>query len=153
MGNTYSQIYIQIVFAVKGRANLIHPKWRDELHKYICGIVTKNQQKVFAVGGVTDHVHIVVSMRPNISISDLVRDIKASSSKWINEKQFVEGKFQWQSGFGAFSYAQSQLNNVIAYVDNQESHHQKQTFKEEYIDLLEKFEIDYEQQYLFDPIE
>ena len=106
-----------------------------------------------AVGGVADHVHIVVSMRPNISISDLVRDIKASSSKWINEKQFVEGKFQWQSGFGAFSYAQSQLNNVIAYVNNQESHHQKQTFKEEYIDLLEKFEIDYEHQYLFDSIE
>lgn len=153
MDNACTQLYVQFIFAVKGKQNQIHSEWRDELHEYICGIVSKNQQKVLAVGGAVDHIHLFVNMRPNISISDLVRDIKASSSKWINEKQFVEGKFQWQSGFGAFSHDHTELDHLIESVKNQESHHQKQTFKEEYINLLEKFEIDYEHQYLFDPIE
>jgi putative transposase len=150
MANTYTQMYIQIVFAVKRRQNLIQKKWKDELHKYICGIVNGKGQKVYAIGGVEDHIHILVSIKPNIAISDLVRDIKANSSKWINENEFVRGKFQWQEGFGAFSYAQSQLDNVIAYINNQEQHHQKKTFKDEYLTLLQKFDIEYDEKYLFD---
>ncbi len=150
MANTYTQMYIQIVFAVKRRQNLIQKNWKDELHKYICGIVNGKGQKVYAIGGVEDHIHILVSIKPNISISDLVRDIKANSSKWINENEFVRGKFQWQEGFGAFSYAQSQLDNVIAYINNQEQHHQKKKFKDEYLTLLQKFDIEYDEKYLFD---
>jgi putative transposase len=150
MANTYTQMYIQIVFAVKRRQNLIQKNWKDELHKYICGIINGKEQKVYAIGGVSDHIHILVSIKPNIAISDLVRDIKANSSKWINENEFVRGKFQWQEGFGAFSYAQSQLDNVIAYINNQEQHHQKKTFKDEYLTLLQKFDIEYDEKYLFD---
>ena len=153
MANTFTQVYIQIVFSVKGRQNLIQKSWREELYKYICGIVNGKEQKVYAIGGVADHIHILVSIKPNIAISDLVRDIKANSSKWINEKGYVLGKFQWQEGFGAFSYAQSQLDNVIAYINNQEQHHQKKTFKEEYIGLLQKFNVSYDDQYLFEWIE
>ena len=150
MANTYTQMYIQIVFAVKRRQNLIQKKWKDELHKYICGIVNGKGQKVYAIGGIEDHIHILVSIKPNIAISDLVRDIKANSSKWINENEFVRGKFQWQEGFGAFSYAQSQLDTVIAYINNQVQRHQKKTFKHEYLTLLQKFNIEYDERYLFD---
>jgi REP element-mobilizing transposase RayT len=153
MAKTFTQVYIQIVFSVKGRQNLIQKSWREELYKYICGIVNEKEQKVYAIGGVADHIHILMSIKPNIAISDLVRDIKANSSKWINEKGYVLGKFQWQEGFGAFSYAQSQLDNVIAYINNQEQHHQKKTFKEEYTGLLQKFNVSYDDQYLFEWIE
>jgi putative transposase len=153
MANTYSQLYIHIVFSVKGRQNLIQKHWKDELHKYICGIVNGKNQKVYAIGGVADHIHLLVSINPSMAISDLVRDVKANSSKWINEKRFLNTKFQWQEGFGAFSYAQSQLNNVIAYINNQEQHHQKKTFKDEYLELLQNFEIDYNEKYLFEWIE
>lgn len=118
MANTYTQIYIHLVFSVKGRQHLIQSVWKEEMYKYICGIVNGKNQKVYAIGGMADHTHILVSIKPDISISDLVRDIKANSSKWINEKNLVVGKFQWQEGFGAFSYAQSQLNNVIHYINN-----------------------------------
>lgn len=138
MANTFSKIYIHLVFSVKGRQNLIQKRWKEELHKYICGIVKGKEQKVYAIGGISDHVHILVSIKPNITISDLVRDIKPNSSKWINEKGFVKGKFQWQEGFGAFSYAQSQLDTLIAYINNQEQHHQQISFKTEYLDLLQK---------------
>jgi REP element-mobilizing transposase RayT len=150
MANTFSQIYIHIVFSVKGRQNLIQYKWKDELYKYICGIVNGQEQKVYAIGGMPDHLHLLISIKPNISISELVRDIKANSSKWANEKRLVAGKFQWQEGFGAFSYAQSQLDTVIAYVNNQELHHQTKTFKEEYIELLQKFNLEYNEKYLFE---
>lgn len=153
MANTYSQIYLHIVFSVKGRQNLINQKWKAELHKYICGIINGKEQKVYAIGGISDHIHILVSIKPNIAISDLVRDIKANSSKWINEKGFLNGKFQWQEGFGAFSYSQSQLDNVIAYINNQEIHHQNKTFKEEYIELLQKFNVEFDKKYLFEWIE
>ena len=153
MANTYTQLYIHIVFTVKGRQNLIQKQWREELHKYICGIVNRQNEKVYAIGGVADHVHILISIKPNIAISDLVREIKANSSKWVNEKRFVLGKFEWQEGFGAFSYAQSQLNAVINYINTQELHHKNKTFKEEYLDLLSKFSIEYEEKYLFDWIE
>lgn len=150
MANTFSQLYIHIVFSVKGRENLIHSTWKDELHKYICGIVNGNHQKVYAIGGMPDHIHLLVSIKPDCSISELVRDIKSNSSKWINTRKFVRGKFHWQEGFGAFSYAHSQLDMVIKYINNQERHHKIKSFKEEYIEMLQKFRIDYDEKYLFD---
>ncbi|CAM3912018.1 IS200/IS605 family transposase [Flavobacterium branchiophilum] len=153
MANTYSQIYIQIVFAVKGRQNLIMKENREELHKFITGIVTNREQKLLSIFAMPDHVHILVGLKPNISISDLVRDIKAGSSKFINDSKWINGKFNWQEGFGAFSYSKSNLDNVIKYILNQEEHHKKRTFKEEYIDFLKKFEIEYNEKYLFDWIE
>jgi len=153
MANTFTQIYIHIVFSVKGRQNLIQKSWEDELYKYICGIVNGRDQKVYAIGGVADHIHLLVSIKPTISISELVRDIKAHSSKWINEKRFIDGKFQWQKGFGGFSFSHSQIDNVIAYMNNQEQHHKMKKFKEEYIELLKKYDIDYDENYLFEWIE
>ena len=153
MANTFSQIYIHAVFAVKSRENLINNNWKDELYKYICGIVNNNQQKVYAINGVPDHVHILVSIKPNLLLSDLIRDIKSSSSKWINSKQLVKRKFYWQEGFGSFSVSQSQLDKVIGYIDNQEVHHQKLSFKKEYIGLLESYKIVYDEKYIFDWLE
>lgn len=153
MANTYSQIYIQIVFAVRGRENLIAKENREELHKFITGIVSNREQKLLAIFAMPDHVHILIGMKPNITISDLVRDIKSGSSKFINDSKWINGKFNWQEGYGAFSYSKSQLDNVIKYILNQESHHKKQTFKEEYISFLEKFEIEYDEIYLFQWIE
>lgn len=153
MANTYTQIYIQIVFAVKGRQNLIAKENREELHKFITGIITNRGQKLFAVFAMPDHVHILVSIGPTILISDLVRDIKAGSSKFINDKKWINGKFNWQEGYGAFSYSKSGVDSVVKYILNQEEHHKKKQFKEEYLDLLNKFEIEYDQKYLFDWIE
>lgn len=153
MANTYTQIYIQIVFAVKGRQNLISKENREELHKFITGIVSNRGQKLFAVFAMPDHVHILVSMSPNVSISDLVRDIKAGSSKFINDSQWINGKFNWQEGYGAFSYSKSSVDKVVKYILNQEEHHKKKTFKEEYLGFLEKFEIEYDSEYLFEWIE
>ena len=153
MANTYTQIYIQIVFAVKGRQNLIAKENREELHKFITGIVTNRGQKLFAVFAMPDHVHILVSIGPTILISDLVRDIKAGSSKFINDNNWINGKFNWQEGYGAFSYSKSSVDSVVKYILNQEEHHKKKKFKEEYLGLLEKFEIEYDQKYLFEWIE
>ena len=150
MPNTYTQIYIHVIFAVQGRQNLIHKGWRNELYKYITGIVRENNQKLYIINGVADHVHILLSLRPAIAISELIRDIKAGSSKWINDKQFIKGKFRWQEGYGAFSYGQSQLPRVIKYIKNQEEHHRKKSFQEEYIEFLEKYEVDYKERFLFD---
>jgi putative transposase len=153
MANTYTQIYIQIVFAVKGRQNLIAKENREELHKFITGIVSNREQKLLAIFAMPDHVHILIGMKPNISISDLVRDIKAGSSKFINDSKWINGKFNWQEGYGAFSYSKSNIDNVVKYILNQEEHHNKKTFKNEYLDFLEKFEIDYDEKYLFEWIE
>lgn len=153
MANTYSQIYIQIVFAVKGRQNFIAKENREELHKFITGIVSKRNQKLLAIFAMPDHVHILVGLKPDISISDLVRDIKAGSSKFINDSKLINGKFNWQEGFGAFSYSKSNLDNVIKYILNQEQHHNKKTFNDEYLDFLQKFDIEYDEKYLFDWIE
>lgn len=153
MANTYSQIYVQVVFAVSGRANLIKPEWREELYKYIAGIVKNNKQKLIAVGGVADHIHLLLGIEPNIKLSDLVRDIKANSSRFINEKRFLRGKFSWQTGFGAFSYSRSQIGAVVKYIQNQERHHAGQSFKDEYLKLLEKFEVEFNENYLFDFVE
>lgn len=153
MANTYSQIYIQIVFAVSGRENLISKEWKDELCKYITGIVTNHGQKLLAINGVADHLHLFLNIKPNIALSDLVRDIKANSSRWINEKRLVRGKFQWQEGFGAFSYSLSQLDDVIGYIQRQEEHHQTVSFKKEYLTYLERFNVDFDEKYVFDWIE
>ncbi|QSW91400.1 MULTISPECIES: IS200/IS605 family transposase [Flavobacterium] len=152
MANTYSQLYIQIVFAVKGRQNLISTKWKDEIYKYITGIITNQKQKLIAINGMPDHIHILVGIKPDISLSVLVRDIKSSSSKFINEQKWINGKFEWQTGFGAFSYSHSQLGNVIKYIENQEEHHKIRTFKEEYISFLKLFCIDFKNEYIFEEI-
>jgi REP element-mobilizing transposase RayT len=153
MANTYTQIYIHIVFAVKGRENLIRGEFKDELHKYITGIVTNKNQKLIAINGMPDHVHIMIGLKPDQALSDLVRDIKANSTGFVKEKKWTKGKFGWQEGFGAFSYSRSQLTTVIRYIQNQERHHSKKTFKEEYLEMLEKFNIEYDSKYLFDWIE
>ena len=153
MAGTFSQLYIQTVFAVKGRENLIDKKWRDELCKYISGIIKGKNQKSIIVNGVADHIHCFVGLKPSMSISDLMRDIKNNSSKFINDKGFVKGKFSWQEGYGAFSYSHSQIEQVYNYILNQELHHQKKTFKEEYLEFLTKYEIDYKTEYLFDWLE
>lgn len=150
MANTYTQLYIHVIFSVQGRQNIIHKKWKNELYKYICGIINNKKQKVYAIGGVEDHVHLLISLSPSISLSDLVKDIKANSSKWINDKNLLLGKFKWQEGFGAFSYSQSQINNVINYINSQEIHHQKKTFKDEYLDFLNKFNVEHDEKYLFE---
>lgn len=153
MANTYSQILIHVVFCVKGRANLIDKKWRSELHRYISGIITSKGQKSIIVNGIADHVHCFIGLKPSISLSELMREVKNNSSKFINEKQLVKSKFQWQEGFGAFSYATSQVKNVYNYILNQEEHHKKSSFKEEYLELLDNYEIDYDEKYLFDSLE
>lgn len=153
MANTYTQIYIQIVFAVKGRQNLIPKEHREELHKFINGIVANRGQKLFAVFAMPDHVHLLVSISPNILVSDLVRDIKAGSSKFIKRNNWVLGTFNWQEGYAAFSYSKSQVDIVAKYILNQEEHHKKKTFKEEYLDFLHKFDIEYDNKYVFEWIE
>ena len=153
MADTFSQIYIHLVFSVKERQNVIHKTWREELFKYVSGIVKGKDQKVFEIGGMPDHIHILISLRPNCMISELVNSVKTNSSKWINSRGFVKGKFNWQEGYGAFSYGQSQLDHVIQYINNQEQHHQKRSFKEEYIELLQRFNVKFEEKYLFDWVE
>jgi len=153
MPNTYTQIYIQIVFTVKGKLNLIKENNREELQKYITGIVENRNTKLIAIYCMPDHVHILIGFKPTTMLSDLVRDIKAGSSKFINDKKWIIGKFNWQEGFGAFSYSHSQLDNVIGYINNQEEHHKKKTFKEEYLEFLEKFNVVYDNKYLFEWIE
>ncbi len=153
MPGTYSQIYLQIVFAVKGRQNLISKEWKDELYKYISGIITNKGHKAIIVNGMPDHIHVFVGLKPVMAISDLVRDIKNNSTNFINERKFIKGKFRWQEGYGVFSYSQSHIDNVYKYILNQETHHRKRVFKEEYLELLNKFEIEYDEKYLFDWIE
>jgi len=150
MAGSYSQIYLQIVISVYGRRDLLRKPWREEVFKYISGIITAKGQKSIIVNGVEDHVHIFVGLKPSIRISDLVRDIKNNSSKFINEQGFLNSKFSWQKGYGVFSYSQSAVSNVYKYIANQEAHHQKQSFKDEYLDFLKQFEVEYEDQYLFE---
>ena len=150
MPGTYSQIYIQIVFAVKGRQNLLQKEWRDDMFKYISGIIKNKGQKPIIVNGVADHVHAFIGLKPSMALSDLVRDLKNNSTNFINDNNWIKGKFNWQEGYGAFSYSHSHIDNVAKYVMNQKEHHKKISFKEEYIDFLKKFEIEYDEKYLFD---
>lgn len=148
MANTFSQIYLHIIFSVKDRERLIKVSYRTELYKYISQIVINKGQKLIVINGTEDHLHLVISINPNLSCSELVKSIKISSTKWINEKGFLRTKFQWQEGFGVFSYSKSQMNTLIDYVNNQEEHHKRKTFKEEYIELLKKFEIEFDEKYV-----
>jgi putative transposase len=153
MPNTYSQIYIQIIFAVKGRQNFLREINREELHKYITGIVQNRGHKMLAIFCMPNHTHLLVGLSPEMAISNLTRDIKACSSKFINDNRWVQGKFSWQEGYGAFSYSKSQIDSVVKYILNQEEHHKTKTFKEEYIEFLEKFVVGYDTRYLFEWIE
>ena len=150
MPDTYSQITIHAVFAVKDRGNFITKDWRNELNQYISGIITNKGAKSLAVGGWKDHVHILFGMPVIMSIADFMSAVKANSSKWINEQKFIKGKFQWQEGYAAFSYAKSQRNIIINYIANQEEHHRTKTFREEYIKMLDDFEVAYKDKYLFE---
>jgi REP element-mobilizing transposase RayT len=152
MANTYTQIHIQAVFAVQNRDCVIMPSWKDELYKYITGIVQHNKHKLLSINGMPDHIHILFGFRPTQSLSDLMQDIKGDSSKWINEKGFVRGNFSWQEGYGAFSYSKSELHRVINYIERQEIHHKKITFIEEYLDFLKEFEVDFDDRYIFKPV-
>ena len=149
MANTYTQIHIHFVFAVKYRKGIIHTEWKDDLYKYITGIVQNNGHKMLAINGVEDHIHIFIGMRPTQSISSLLQDIKANSSKWINEHAYTEQKFEWQAGYGAFSYSMRDLPTVAKYIERQEEHHRKKTFRQEFIQYLKEFEIDYKEQNIF----
>jgi REP element-mobilizing transposase RayT len=153
MPGTFSQIYIQIIFAVKGRQSLIQAAWEEELYKYITGIITNKGQKLLAINGMPDHIHIFIGMRPACCLSDLVREIKKSSNDFIKEKKFTKFNFQWQDGYGAFSYSHSSLDNVISYIGNQKDHHRKKTFKDEYKEFLALFQIEHKDEYLFEWIE
>ena len=150
MANTYSQINIHCVFAVKGRQNFITESFRVDLHKYMSGILLHDKSYPLAVGSWKDHVHVFFELHPDVKISDQMRMLKASSSKWINDKQFIKGVFQWQVGYGAFSYSRSQRNEVIQYIMEQEAHHRTKTFKEEYLSMLKKFKVEFKEEYLFD---
>jgi REP element-mobilizing transposase RayT len=150
MANTYTQLTFQAVFAVWKRDNCIDRTWRDQLHRYLSGILTKEGMKSLAVGGWVDHVHLLFGMPPTRNLSDVVRVVKASSSKWINAMRFVPGTFRWQEGFGGFSYSINQRDAVIKYIMNQEEHHGKTTFRQEYEKMLLDFEIETDQRYLFE---
>ena len=149
VANTYTQIHLQLVFAVKYRAALIHKSWKDELYKYITGIVQGNNHKLLGINGIEDHIHIMIGFRTHQSLADLLQDIKGNSSKWINERGFNTKNFNWQEGYGAFSYSRSHLKNVLTYIENKESHHRKIKFLDEYKILLKKFEVEYDERYIF----
>lgn len=153
MANTYSQVYLQFIFAIKGRHNLISPAHNDELQKYITGIVQNRKQKMLAINNVPDHLHMLVGFGSTMSMGDFMEEVKAISSKFINEKDWMSGRFEWQRGYGVFSYSRSQIDSVIKYILKQQEHHEKQSFKEEYLEFLKKFEIEYDEKYLFEWIE
>lgn len=153
MSNTYTQVHLQIIFAVKGRQSLIPLKHREELNKYVTGIVEKRNQKLIAVNNYLDHIHIFVGYGTTITIADLVHDVKIASTNFINKKNWTRGHFYWQEGYGCFSYSRSQVDKVVKYILNQQNHHKKITLKEEYINFLKKFEVLYDTKYLFDWIE
>ena len=150
MANTYSQMYVQVVFAVLGRANVIKEIHRIELEKYICGIISNNKCKPLVLFCNPDHTHVLLGLHPTLSVSDLTRDIKASSSKFINDKKWVLGKFAWQDGFVSFTYSKSQIDDVSKYILNQAEHHKKRSIKEEYLSILQKNEVEFDERYLFE---
>ena len=153
MANTYTQIHIQTVFTVQNRHCVIKPSWEIELYRYLTGIIQNYGHKVLAINGMPDHIHIFLGMRPNQSLSDLMQQVKGDSSKWINQKGFVTRRFSWQEGYGGFLYGKSQIDNVIDYIKDQKNHHRKKTFLEEYIEFLEKFEVPFDERYVFQPID
>ena len=148
--STYSQIYIQVVFAVKHREALIDASWEERLYQYITGIVQNKGQKMLAINGMPDHIHFFIGMKPSCCLSDLVREVKKASNEMINENKLSRSKFNWQEGYGALSYNHSQIDNVVKYILNQKEHHKKFVFQEEYTDFLKKMEIQYDEKFLFD---
>lgn len=150
MPNTFSQIYLQFVFAVKHRQSLIPAAHKEELHKYITGLVQNRKAKMLAIHCMPDHAHVFVGFKPTILIADFVKEIKVESNEFINDKKWIATKFSWQEGYGVFSYSHSHIDNVVKYVLNQEQHHRKKTFRQEYVDFLQKFEIPFEERFLFD---
>lgn len=152
MANTYTQIHIQCVFTVQNRDCVIKKHWREELHKYITGIIQNHGHKILAINSMPDHVHVFFGMRPTQSLSDLMQDVKEYSTKWINKNRFIKSRFSWQEGYGGFSYCKSQINDVIAYIIDQEKHHKKKSFMEEYDDFLKEFEIDFDERFIFKPV-
>jgi putative transposase len=149
MANTYTQLHIHCVFAVKYRQAVIQPSWEENLHRYITGIVQNNKHKMLAIGSAYDHLHLFVGLHPTQSIADLMQVVKGDSSEFINDQMFTRRKFQWQDGYGAFSNSHSQVPAVVAYILNQKEHHQKRTFREEYLQMLKDYELDYDERYLF----
>ena len=150
MANTYSQSYFHLIFSPKNRQALIQKSWKNELEKYITGIVQNNKHKLLAIGSMPDHIHIFIGYNLNHRICDLVEEIKTSSNKWIKDNRLSTFKFEWQRGYGAFTHSHSQINTIIKYILNQEQHHKKKTFKEEYLEILRKNDIKYNDDYLFD---
>lgn len=153
MSNTYTQIHIHSIFAVQNRISLISKQWDERLYQYITAIIQNKGHKLLSINGMPDHIHVLFGMRPTQSLSDLMQDIKGDSSKWINENHLVPGRFSWQEGYGGFSYSKSQIAAVANYIENQEKHHKKKTFIEEYLKILKDFEIDYDERYIFNRIE
>ena len=150
MANTYFRIYLQIMFSPYAHENVIPVKHKEELQKYTTGIIQNRKHKLLAINYMHDHVHIFIGYKPSQSLPELIRDIKTNTSKFINERKWVLGKFRWQEGYGTFSYGHSQINDVIHYINTQEEHHRKASFREEYIRMLDKFEVDYDPDYLFE---
>ncbi|MEI6275839.1 MAG: IS200/IS605 family transposase [Prolixibacteraceae bacterium] len=153
MANTYTQIHIHVVLSVQNRYCIINKSWKDELYMYLTGIIQNNEHKLLAINGMPDHVHLFFGMRPTQSLSGLMQDIKGDSSKWINNKGFIKSQFSWQEGYGAFSYSKSSVDCLIDYIKNQELHHQKKKIIEEYQEFLKRFEVDFDERYLFAPVE
>ena len=150
MAGTFSQIYIQCVFAVKGRANIMKKEWRTDVYKYMAGIIKNKGQKPIIINGVGDHVHLLIGLKPSIALSDLIRDVKNNSSNFINENKLVQGRFSWQEGYGAFSCSHSQVQKVYSYIENQEAHHEKKSFQHEYLEFMDKHEISYKNSFLYE---
>lgn len=153
MANTFTQIYLHLVFAVQNRISLIRNEWKDELYKYITGIIQNNNHKLIAINGMPDHLHIAIGYKPHQLIPELLQDIKGNSSGWINKKGFVRGKFKWQEGYGAFSFSHSHIDRIVKYIIDQEKHHNKKTFGEEYIELLKKYNLEYDERFVLKNVE
>jgi len=150
MANTYTQCYFHLVFAIKNRDALIKMGWKNELEKYITGIVQNHKHKLLAIGSMPDHIHIFIGYSLNQLIPNLVEEVKISSNKWVKDRRFSKFRFEWQKGYGAFTHSRSQLDTVVKYVLNQEEHHKRKTFREEYLEMLKKNEIEYKEEYVFD---
>jgi len=153
MANTYTQIHIHAVFAVQNRLSLIKKDWQDRLYQYIIAIIQNHGHKVLSIGGMPDHIHLLFGFRPTQSLSELMQNIKRNSSEWINKEKLIMGKFSWQEGYGAFSYSKSQISQVAKYIENQDEHHKKKTFVEEYKKILNDFGLEYDERYIFKSIE
>ena len=153
MANTFTQIHIHIVFAVQNRISFIHKDWQERLYKYIIAVIQKHGHKVLSIGGMPDHIHILCGFRPTQALSNLIQEVKRDTSEWINQKKFVERRFAWQEGYGAFSYSKSHIANVVKYIESQEEHHKKRTFIIEYKKILKNFNIEYDERYIFKPVD